>query len=149
MLQNRTLWLALAVLVAQIAYARDLAIIVEKNNATSHVGAAELEKVLKAGVQTWPDGKRIKIYLPDPDSTDFKTLLQRVYKMTPEEMRRFLDAHRSDIQVAGTDDLVLTLVANNPGAIGVINVYSINSQVKVVKVDEKLPLEQGYLLHGN
>jgi len=41
------------------------------------------------------------------------------------------------------------MVNSNPGAVGIVNVYSINSRVKVLKVDEKLPMEPGYLLHGN
>jgi len=76
-------------------------------------------------------------------------ILQRLYKLTPDEMKSFVDTHKADIQVVNSDEIVLTLVANNPGAIGIVDVYSINSQVKIVKVDEKLPLEQGYLLHGN
>jgi len=40
-------------------------------------------------------------------------------------------------------------VASTPGAIGVVDVYSINSSVEVVKIGGKLPLEPGYLLHGN
>ena len=35
------------------------------------------------------------------------------------------------------------------GAIGVVDVYAINSSVAVVKLGGKLPLEPGYLLHGN
>jgi hypothetical protein len=36
-----------------------------------------------------------------------------------------------------------------PGAVGLVDVYSINSRVNVLKVDGKLPLEQGYFLQGN
>jgi ABC-type phosphate transport system substrate-binding protein len=69
--------------------------------------------------------------------------------MRAEEIKNLVDTHKMDIQLVGSDDVVLTMVNNNPGAIGVINVYSINSHVKVLKVDERLPMEQGYLLHGN
>jgi hypothetical protein len=33
--------------------------------------------------------------------------------------------------------------------VGVVDVYSINSSVAVIKIGGKLPLEPGYLLHGN
>jgi len=141
--------LALVVFAAPLCLARDLAIIVNNSNATSNVTAAELEKLLKTSVQNWPDGKRVKVFLTDPNSVDNKMILPRAYKMRPEEIKNLLDAHKADIQVASSDDVVLTMVNNNPGAIGVVNVYSINSHVKVLKVDEKLPMEQGYLLHGN
>jgi hypothetical protein len=35
------------------------------------------------------------------------------------------------------------------GAVGVVDVYSINSSVVVMKIAGKLPMEPGYLLHGN
>src|SRR5882762_7986887 len=36
-----------------------------------------------------------------------------------------------------------------PGAVGVLDVYAINSAVKVLRVDGKLPFDVGYALKGN
>jgi ABC-type phosphate transport system substrate-binding protein len=144
-----TFYLALVVFAAPLCLARDLAIIVNSSNATSKVTAAELEKLLKTSVQNWPDGKRVRVFLTDPSSVDNKMILQRAYKMRPEDIKNLVHTDKTDIHVVSSDDVVLTMVNNNPGAIGVVNVYSINSHVKVLKVDEKLPMEQGYLLHGN
>ena len=137
------------VFLATLCQARDLAIVVNKSNTTVSVTGVELEKLLKAGTPNWPDGKKVKIFLTDPASADNKTILQRVYKMAPAEIKTLLDAHKAEIQVVGSDDLVLMMVNENPGALGIVNVYSITSQVKVLKIDDKLPMEQGYLLHGN
>ena len=128
---------------APLGLARDLAIIVNSSNATSTVTAAELEKLLKTSAQNWPDSKRVKVFLTDPSSVDNKMILQRAYKMRPEEIKNLVDTHKTDIQVVSSDDVILTMVNNNPGAIGVVNVYSINSHVKVLKVDEKLPVAAG------
>jgi hypothetical protein len=38
-------------------------------------------------------------------------------------------------------------VQADPGAIGLIEVHSIDNSVKVVRVDGKLPMELGYLPH--
>jgi ABC-type phosphate transport system substrate-binding protein len=168
MRQIRAFYVALILLATPFCMAGDLAIVVNKSNAISNVSAAELEKLLKTAVQNWPDGKRVKIFLTDPGfsnpgltspgfsssgssqgSADTRMILQRAYKMKPEEIRSLVEAHKADIQVVGSDEIVLTMVDSNPGAIGIVNVYSINSHVKVLKVDEKLPMEQGYLLHGN
>lgn len=149
MLRPRTFFVALILCVAQLCFARDLAIVANKRNGTSTVTAAELEKLLKLGTANWPDGKKVRIFLTDPGSVDSKTILPRAYKISPAEIKALADAHKTEIQIVGSDDVVLTMVDNNPGAIGVVNVYSINSQVKVLKVDGKLPMEPGYLLHGN
>jgi ABC-type phosphate transport system substrate-binding protein len=145
----RTLSLAFVLLAAPFCHARDLAVIVNKNNAATKVSAAELEQLLKAGTQAWPDGKKIRIFLTDPNSSDTKQILQRAYKLRADEIKSLIDAHKAEIQVVGSDEIVLTMVDQTPGAVGIINVYSINSHVKVLKVDDKLPMEQGYLLHGN
>lgn len=141
--------IAIVLLAATLCQARDLAVVVNKSNATTSVTGADLEKLLKAGTPNWPDGRKVKVFLTDPGSTDNKTILQRVYKMAPPEVKSLLDAHKAEIQVVGSDDLVMMMVSENPGALGIVNVYSITSQVKVLKVDDKLPMEQGYLLHGN
>jgi len=41
---------------------------------------------------------------------------------------------------------LLRFVSSNHGAIGVVDLYSITSGVHVLKIDGKLPVEQGYLL---
>jgi len=148
MYQIRALYFALVFFAAPLCLARDLAVFVNDSNATSAVTAMELGKLLKTDVQSWPNGKRVEIFLTDPDSAETKTILGRAYKMKPEEIRNLADSHKADIQLVGSDEIILTMVANKPGALGIVNVYSINSHVKVLKVDDKLPLEQGYLLHG-
>jgi|SRR5215472_12175251 len=148
MLRTRTIYLALILFAAQLSFARDLAVVINKANATSTVTAADLEKLLKLAAP-WSDGKKVKIFMADPSSAETKTILPHAYKMTPAEIKSLVDSHKAEIQIVGSDDLILTMVDNNPGAIGIVNVYSINSQVKVLKIDGKLPMEQGYLLHGN
>ena len=51
--------------------------------------------------------------------------------------------------VVDSDEDLVNKVASIPGAVGVVDVYAINSSVSVVKIGGKLPLEPGYLLHGN
>jgi len=148
MYRIRAFCFLIMLLTAPLCRARDLAIIVNKANSTSSLPAADLEKVLKAAMP-WPDGKKVKVFITDPDSADRKTIVQRVYKMTPAGIQALVESHKADIQIVASDEIVLTMVDDNPGAVGIVNVYSINSQVKVLKVDDKLPMEQGYLLHGN
>jgi hypothetical protein len=40
-------------------------------------------------------------------------------------------------------------VSTSHGAIGVVDLYSLTQDVNVLKIDGKLPVEQGYLLRGN
>ena len=53
------------------------------------------------------------------------------------------------ILVVNSDEELVNRVASITGAVGVVDVYSINSSVVVMKIAGKLPMEPGYLLHGN
>ena len=65
--------------------------------------------------------------------------------MTPERVGHYFAPQAVGFQVAAAN-LGIALL---PGAVGVVDVYSINSSVVVMKIAGKLPMEPGYLLHGN
>jgi len=129
--------------------AKQFAIVADKANSTSNLTAAELTKIFTAHKQSWPDGKAIKVVMRDPSSADMQLVLRKLLNMTPEQAHAFVLAHREAIMVADTDDAVLRFVSTSPGAIGVVDLYSLTQDVNVVKIDGKLPVEQGYLLRGN
>jgi hypothetical protein len=53
------------------------------------------------------------------------------------------------IVVVDSDEALINQVEGTPGAVGLVDVYSITGGVKVLKLAGKLPLEPGYALHGN
>jgi hypothetical protein len=62
-------------------------------------------------------------------------------------MKSFIATHQGLITTVDSDEDVLRLVETTPGAVGLVDVRSINDQVNVVRVDGKLPMEDGYLPH--
>jgi ABC-type phosphate transport system substrate-binding protein len=84
-----------------------------------------------------------------------KAVLEKVYGMSESEVSGLIVSsnrgrlNHPAIVVATSDEELVNKVASLPGAVGVVDVYSINSSVAVVKIAGKLPLEPGYLLHGN
>jgi hypothetical protein len=75
-------------------------------------------------------------------------VLRRVLNMSPEQAQAFVQSHKAFL-IVESDDVVLHVVSSNPGALGVVDVYSLTKDVNVVKIDGKLPVEQGYFLRGN
>lgn len=140
--------ISMVLLAPSLCLARDVAIITDKTNPVSSISNKDLVKLLRTDTSKWPDGKKVIVFLSDPNSADGKMLLEKTYGMTPAALKTFADGQKGAIVILSSDEEVVKAVAGQPGAIGVVNVYSINSAVKVVKVDGKLPLEQGYLLHG-
>jgi hypothetical protein len=60
-----------------------------------------------------------------------------------------LNETRTLIKVVDNDADLLRTVEATPGAVGIVDVYAINSAVKVLRVDGKLPFDVGYALKGN
>lgn len=126
-----------------------------KSNATAAMTLADLAKVCKAQTNRWPDGKPVTFIMRAPSAPEMKALLEKVFEL-PEsgvsELIATANHGRSShpaILVVNSDEELVNKVASIPGAVGVVDVYSINSSVTVVKISGKLPLEPGYPLHGN
>lgn len=127
-------------------FAHHLAVVVDKDNHVENVTSAHLVKIIRAEVKKWPDGKDILIVLRK-DLTGETLTLQRLTKMSADDLQAHIATHSSTITLVDSDADVLKLVGSMPGAIGFVEVRAINDQVNVVKVDGKLPLESGYLPH--
>jgi len=131
------------------AQAKQLAVITDSGNSTTNLTASELVKIFNGRTPSWPDGKAIKIILRDPSSADMQLAVRKLFNMTADQARAFVRAHSDVIVVADSDDAVIHFVSSTRGAIGLVDLYSLTKGVNVVKIDGKLPVEQGYLLKGN
>jgi hypothetical protein len=60
-----------------------------------------------------------------------------------------LNETRKVVVIVDSDEELFRAVGAIPGAVGLVDVYSINSGVKVLRVDGKLPFDAGYVLKGN
>jgi ABC-type phosphate transport system substrate-binding protein len=132
-----------------LLHAKQLDVVTDTANKTTNLSAADLIKLFNARVHTWADGKPVIIVVRDPESADMELVLRKLFNMTPAQARSFIEAHKPSIIVAGSDDAVLHFVSTNRGAVGIVDLYSLTKDVNVVKINGKLPVEQGYLLRGN
>jgi ABC-type phosphate transport system substrate-binding protein len=132
-----------------VAHAKQLAVITDPANPVSDLTTAELVKIFNAHTQTWPDGKPIKIVVHDPSSAEMHLIVRKLMALTPEQAEAFLQSHARIMVNADSDDGVLKLVSGTRGAIGIVDLFSITKDVKVLKIDGKLPVEPGYVLRGN
>lgn len=138
-----------------LAGARDLALVSNKSNSVSAMTLPELVKVCRAQTNRWPDGKPVTFIMRAASTPEMKVFVEKVFEMPESQVDDMIAAanhgrvNHPAIMVVNSDEDLVNKVASIPGAIGVVDVYSINSSVAVVKVGGKLPLEPGYLLHGN
>jgi len=138
-----------------LAHGKDLALISNKSNEVIAITMPELVKVCKGQTSHWPDGKPVSFITRDPAAPEMKLLLEKVYGMSKDEVKATIAsanhsrANHAAIVVVESDEAVVKKVESLPGAVGLVDVYSISGGVTVLKVGGKLPLEPGYALHGN
>jgi hypothetical protein len=140
---------------ATLAHAKDVALIANKGSAVTSVTMPDLVKLCKAQTPHWPDGKAVTLIVRDPASAEMRMILEKVYAMSSQAVSDLITSanhgkgtHPMIVVVTSDDDLVHK-VAATPGAVGLVDVYAINSSVDVMKIAGKLPFEPGYPLHGN
>jgi ABC-type phosphate transport system substrate-binding protein len=140
---------------ASIAVAKDIAVVSNKSNSVNSLAMPELVKICKGQTNRWPDGKPITVITRDPGSPEMKVVLEKLYGMSKEEVAAAIAAanhgraNHPAIMVVSSDEDLVNKVESLPGAVGLVDVYSINGGVDVIKIGGKLPLEPGYPLHGN
>jgi hypothetical protein len=138
-----------------LAAARDLALVSNKTNSVSAITVPDLVKVCKGQTSRWPDGKPVTFIMRNPSAPEMKFFVDKVYEVPEAQVKDLIaTANRGRmghpaIMIVDSDEDLVNKVASLPGAVGVVDVYAINSSVAVVKLSGKLPLEPGYLLHGN
>jgi|CZKY01.1.fsa_nt_gi hypothetical protein len=134
----------------EISAARDVALVTGKNSQFKVVKAADLAKMIRT-THKWPDGYDLTVVLTDPSSPDMRIVAEKLLSLTTDEFKNMIDAAnktRVAFRVVSGDDEALRILQSNPSGIALVNVYSINSNIEVLKIDGKLPLEPGYILHG-
>lgn len=137
---------------AALAGIKNMAVVVSAGSKLSDVPLADLTKLCKGAQKTWPDGKNFTLVMKDPDSPEMHAVAQKLFGAAPGEIKAMiskLNESRLTVKVVDNDEDLLRTVGATPGAAGIIDVYSINSSVKVLRVDGKLPFDIGYALKGN
>lgn len=145
-------YLALFLTVSAFPAVKNMAIIASAGSKLSDVALADLVKFCKGTTKAWPDGKNFTIVMKDPDAPEMQGVVQKLFGGTPAEAKAAiakLNEGRPVVKIAQSDEELLRTVEATPGAVGIVDVYAINSSVKVLRVDGKLPFDVGYPLKGH
>jgi hypothetical protein len=147
-------WLVAAVWITA-AHAKDMALVSNKSNGVTDVSMADLVKICKGQTNRWPKGKPVTFFSLNPGSSEMKMVLEKVYGMSSDDVSALIAnanhgrPNHPAIVVVNSDKALVEAVESTPGAVGLVDVYSITGGITVLRVESKLPLEAGYPLHGN
>ena len=131
---------------------KNWAVVTSAGSKLQDVPMADLAKLCKGMQKLWPDGKPFTLVIHDPDSADMRYAIDKLFGVEGADVKPMLaklNETRKVVVVVDSDKDLFRAVGAIPGAVGLVDVYSINSTVKVLRVDGKLPFDPGYALKGN
>jgi ribosomal protein L23 len=136
-------------LVVSVSYPamKNMAVVVAADSNLPDLTMAEFTKLCKGAQKSWPDGRSFTLVLRDPTSPEMHVAVQKLFGVSPADVRTAIakiNEVRPLIKIVGSDEDVFRTVTTTPGAVGLVDVYSINSAIKVLHIDGKLPFDVGY-----
>jgi ABC-type phosphate transport system substrate-binding protein len=133
------------------AFGQTLAIIVNTTNPVDSLSRLELRKVFLGERSHWPNGRRITLVMMEPGQAERKTLIRQVCQMSETDFREHFLHGLFTGELISPKTLsspvgVRKFVFNVPGAIGYVRAADVDSSVKVLRVDGRLPENKEYNL---
>jgi ABC-type phosphate transport system substrate-binding protein len=130
-----------------------LAIIVNHRNPVAGLSMSEVRRIFLLDTQFWSTGRRITLVLREEGQPQRAQALRLICDMSEVEYRRhllrqlFRGRPGSAVpRTIRTTEGMLAFVFNAPGAIGHVEATRVDSTVKVLRVDGRLPSDSGYPL---
>jgi len=132
------------------------AVIVHRSNPTTNLSVSDVRSLFDGTTPHWPDHS--KVVLAERDGTGAATvfLTQRLLKLSLVDYKRnlanleFQGAEPVIVRVLNSDQIACKFVFNVPAAVGLIDAASLAypecAHVRVVKVEGRLPGQEGYRL---
>jgi hypothetical protein len=146
------LCLAMMTATAAVPASKNMAVVVASGSKLSDVALADLVKLCKGAQKSWPDGKNFIVVMKSPESPEMRLTVLKLFGDASGDIKTALarvNESRSSVKIVESEEDLLRAVEGTPGAIGILDVYAINSSVKVLRVDGKLPFDVGYAFRGN
>lgn len=129
-----------------------LAIVVHKDSAVENLTLQELRKIFLAEQQFWPDRSRIILLVRAPKSEERDFVLNTIYQMDEQQFRKYWIAKmfRAEVprgpKIVFSTDMTRELVVAIPGSISFVDAREATDEVRVLRIDGKLPSDVGYPL---
>ena len=129
-----------------------IAIVVHKDTAIDNLTMDELRNIFLANKQFWANRKRIILLVRAPQSDERDYVLNRIYQMDEAAFRQYWIAKMFRAEVPRGPKIVFSsgmtrdLVVAIPGSISFIRADEATNDVKVIRIEGKLPGDEGYPL---
>lgn len=129
-----------------------IAIVVHEGTGIENLTLEQLRSIFLADQQFWSDRTRITLLVRAPQSDERDFVLNRIYQMTEPQFRQYWIAKmfRSEVprgpKIVFSTNMTVELVVAIPGSISFMRADEVPNNVHVVRIDGKLPSDEGYPL---
>ncbi len=129
-----------------------LAIVVHKDTEVDDLSMHELRNIFLANQQFWPNRSRIILLVRAPQSDERDFVLDSIYQMDEARFRQYWIAKmfRAEVprgpKIVFSTDMTLDLVVAIPGSISFMRADDVTDEIKLIRIDGKLPSDEGYPL---
>jgi hypothetical protein len=130
----------------------DLAVVVNANNPVQELTVAELRKIVNGERQFWSGKTQILLVLKSDDTPETQLLLGRTIHANGAEFNKIWtervfrgDATKAPLRVPSSGMLV-QVIRDYRGGIGFVAGHDLPPDLKIVKIEGKLPGEAKYFL---
>jgi PBP superfamily domain len=133
------------------AQAGDVAVVVNLKNPATRLSSADLRKIFAGETRTWPGGLPVKLILRNVGAHEHDAVLHLLRFSEPEFKQYWIaQIYRGDSTepvAVFSNGMQKEAVISIPGAIALITADDLKPGTKVLKIDNKLPGQEGYPLH--
>jgi ABC-type phosphate transport system substrate-binding protein len=132
--------------------ARGVAIVVHSGASIDNLSFAELRRIFLGEQQFWPDHSKVTLLVRAPTAYERSVVLDRIYRMDEDRFRQYWIGKMFRAEVAAgpkivySSDMALNLIAAIKGSITFVPTSAVSGDVKVLRIDGKLPSDPGYPL---
>jgi ABC-type phosphate transport system substrate-binding protein len=129
-----------------------IAIVVNAASPLTNLTFDQLRRIFMGEEQYWPDHSKVTLLVRAPTARERSVVLDRIYKMDEERFRQYWigKMFRSEVaagpKIVYSSDMALNLVSAIRGSITFIPASAVTPEVKVLRIDGKLPSDPGYVL---
>jgi len=136
--------------ISALAEDNDVAVVVNQNNMVMNISAAELKKIFSGERLSWSTGVPVKLLTRGSGAREHECLL-RLLRMTEREYSDYWKQRSSfgtEAPVAlPSNGMQKEAVQSFRGAIAMVQMRDVKSPMRVIKIDGRLPNQNGYPLH--
>jgi ABC-type phosphate transport system substrate-binding protein len=138
---------------AQTEGSEAVAIVVHPQVPIDDLPLDQLKSIFLAERQHWQDRSRITLLVRAAIAPERDRILTEIYGMSEDRYRQYWIAKmfRSEVasgpKIVFSTDMLRDLVTVIPGSIGFVPVSAVGPDLKVIRIDGKLPGDEGYPLN--